>query len=168
MIEKIISGGQTGADQAGLRAAKAVGLATGGWLPQGCITLDGPRPDLLEIYSMQEHPKKGYPARTEANVRDSDGTIRFAEKFGSPGEKCTLKAIHWFRKPYLDIPILAMYNGKEWVAKAIGYSPADVLAWVKENNIRVLNVAGNSEQTCKGIGDVVHDFLVKVFGVTHD
>jgi Circularly permutated YpsA SLOG family len=35
---KIISGGQTGADQAGWRAAKACGLETGGWMPKGWKT----------------------------------------------------------------------------------------------------------------------------------
>jgi hypothetical protein len=35
MIEKLISGGQTGADRAGLEAAKALGIATGGTAPKG-------------------------------------------------------------------------------------------------------------------------------------
>ena len=35
MLEKIVSGGQTGADQGGWRAAVACGLATGGWMPEG-------------------------------------------------------------------------------------------------------------------------------------
>ena len=34
MLEKIISGGQTGADQAAWRAAKAFGVPTGGWMPK--------------------------------------------------------------------------------------------------------------------------------------
>jgi predicted Rossmann-fold nucleotide-binding protein len=91
IVEKVISGGQTGVDQAGLRAAKDSGISTGGWLPNGCITLEGSCPDLLELYSMQEHPRKGYPARTEANVRDSDGIIRFAENFKTSGEKCRVR-----------------------------------------------------------------------------
>ncbi len=35
MIERILTGGQTGADQAALRAARAAGIATGGWAPKG-------------------------------------------------------------------------------------------------------------------------------------
>jgi hypothetical protein len=31
MLKKIVSGGQTGADQAGLKAARAAGIETGGW-----------------------------------------------------------------------------------------------------------------------------------------
>jgi hypothetical protein len=42
MLERVISGGQTGVDQAALRVAKAIGLATGGWAPLGWETEDGP------------------------------------------------------------------------------------------------------------------------------
>ena len=34
MIDLVISGGQTGVDQAGWRAAKACGIRTGGWMPK--------------------------------------------------------------------------------------------------------------------------------------
>jgi hypothetical protein len=37
MFMKIISGGQSGADQAAWRAAKAFGIATGGWMPRGFL-----------------------------------------------------------------------------------------------------------------------------------
>lgn len=148
---KVISGGQNGADQAGLRAAKKAGLKTGGSLPLDCITLDGQRFDLIAEYDMEVMTKKGYPIRTEANVKNSDGTIRFAKTFSSAGEKCTLKAIKWYNRPYLDIDIK---NPK----------PKEVtLAWLRDNNIKVLNVAGNSEQTAPGIGDFVYEYLLEVF-----
>jgi hypothetical protein len=147
-LRKVISGGQTGADQGGLRIAKALGIPTGGWLPKGCITLDGPQPALLEEYNMQEHPKEGYALRTEANVRDSDGTIRFATNFKSPGEKCTLKAINWFKKPHIDVDL---NDPRPW---------HDVVFWIAEHRIRTLNVAGNSEQTSPGIGDKVYEYLL--------
>jgi hypothetical protein len=35
MLERVISGGQTGADQAGLAAAKRLGVPTGGFMPKG-------------------------------------------------------------------------------------------------------------------------------------
>ena len=71
-LVKIVSGGQCGADENALKAAKAAGLQTGGWLPNGSRTLDGPRPDLLTEYGMQEHTSPLYPPRTELNVKDSD------------------------------------------------------------------------------------------------
>lgn len=150
-VKKVISGGQNGADQAGLRAAKECGLATGGWLPRNCRTLDGPRPEFLEIYSMQEHPQDSYVPRTEANVRDSDATIRFASIFGSPGERVTLKAIKWYNKPYFDVDINKPPEKEE------------VLKFLKENKVEILNVAGNSERTSPGIGEFVYHFLLGIF-----
>jgi hypothetical protein len=46
MVRKIISGGQTGADQAGLAVAKRLGISTGGFMPKGLLTAAGPQPDL--------------------------------------------------------------------------------------------------------------------------
>ena len=150
---KIISGGQNGADQAALRAAKVHGLPTGGWLPKGCRTLDGPRLDFLTEYGMNEHPSDSYVSRTEFNVRDSDGTIRLAKTFSSPGERCTLKAIRWYNKPHLDINIEKLPD------KDV------VLSWLKEHDIKVLNIAGNSEQTTPGIGNIVFEYLNGVFAI---
>ncbi len=148
---KVISGAQNGTDQASLQAAKQLGLATGGWMPKGCITLDGPRFDLLEEYGMQEHPKKGYPPRTEQNIIDSDGTLRFATNWSSTGEKCTLKNIEWHNKPYFDVDINKPCN---WF---------EVYQWLAINNIKILNVAGNSEKTSPGITEKVFEYLTILF-----
>lgn len=150
MIEKVISGGQTGADQAGLRAAVKCGISTGGWLPNGCITLAGADASLLDRYGMMEHTG-GYAVRTEANVKDSDGTVRFAKTFKSAGEKCTLRAIKWFGRPYFDVDA------------ADPPDHDDMVNWILDNNIKTLNVAGNAEETASGIGDFVYEYLIKVF-----
>jgi hypothetical protein len=84
MLQKITSGGQCGADQAALRAARSVGIATGGWAPLGWLveSEDGRRniaaPQLAD-FGLAECPNPGYPARTRANVRDSDATIWFGD-----------------------------------------------------------------------------------------
>jgi hypothetical protein len=41
MIEKVVTGGQTGADRGGWRAAQACGIATGGWMPPLFASEDG-------------------------------------------------------------------------------------------------------------------------------
>jgi len=154
---KIISGGQTGADFAGLKAAKDFGFETGGMLPKNCRTLDGPRPEFLTEYNMVEHTSYSYVPRTEANVRDSDGTIRFASNFKSNGEKCTLKAIKWFNRPYIDVDIKNPRPVEE------------VINFIKQNNIQILNVAGNSELTSPGITETVYNYLINVFkGLKND
>ncbi len=72
MLKKIISGGQTGADQAALDAAIKLGIPHGGWIPKGRSTENGKLPDK---YKLKEMPTKSYPNRTEQNVIDSDGTL---------------------------------------------------------------------------------------------
>src|SRR2546430_13388645 len=79
-MRKIVSGGQTGVDQAALRAAVACGLAAGGWCPPGRISEDGTIPDIFQLRETPEErnqdaldiPKS---QRTEWNVRDSDATL---------------------------------------------------------------------------------------------
>ncbi len=44
MIEKIISGGQTGGDRAGLDVAIELGIPHGGLIPKGRKTEEGPLP----------------------------------------------------------------------------------------------------------------------------
>ena len=58
MLRKIISGGQTGADRAGLDFAVEVGLAHGGY---------------VERYRLIELATNSYPERTKRNARESDG-----------------------------------------------------------------------------------------------
>lgn len=105
MLELVMSGGQTGADQAGLRIAQQFGIPTGGWMPSDWQTEGGPRPEFQQLYGMKCLHHGGYKERTEANVRLSNGTIRFASDFNSMGEKCTLNAILDNNKPYMDIDI---------------------------------------------------------------
>jgi len=72
MLQKIISGGQTGADRAALDFAIGFDIPHGGWIPKGRKTEDGVLPDK---YKLKEMPTASYPKRTEKNVLDSDGTL---------------------------------------------------------------------------------------------
>lgn len=147
-LRKVVSGGQTGADQAGLRAARAAGFETGGWAPKGWLTEDGADPTLAG-YGLTECPKKGYPARTEANARDSDGTLWFGST-GSPGCRATFAACRRHAKP-----VLIVEDGTT--------RPGDVRAWLEAHQVEVLNVAGNRESSNPGLGAKVEAFLGRVF-----
>lgn len=158
---KIISGGQSGADLGGLRAGKALGLETGGWMPLGCNTENGTRPSYLTTYGMTECPHPGYPARTWCNVSDSDATIVFG-KLDEPGSALTVKFCnesnrHFMHVPMPDVPP-ALWSNLDMMERA------DVIRrWVRRHRIKILNVAGNRESTNPGIGKFTHDLLVRAF-----
>jgi hypothetical protein len=134
-IIKVISGSQVGADSGGLVAAKCLGLLTGGMAPKNYRTKYGNNP-LLKKYNVIESESEEYPPRTKWNVKNSDATIRFAYDFLTAGEICTLKAIKQYKKPYLDINLKDLEDGNILIF--------DVHDWFRENEIKVLNVAGNS------------------------
>jgi hypothetical protein len=77
LVQKIVSGGQTGADRAALEWAVEHNIPYGGWCPKGRLAEDGPI-DLR--YQLQETPSSSYPQRTEWNARDSDGTVTFPSR----------------------------------------------------------------------------------------
>ena len=142
MLLKIISGGQTGADQGGLEAGKHLGLETGGWMPRHFMTEDGPRPDFAERYGMREHTSPQYPPRTRLNVRDSQATVWFGNT-GSPGYRCTKAAADKWNQPFLVV-----------------CSPKDLRDFVEAHRIRILNVAGNRESKNPGLREkVIRTFL---------
>lgn len=150
-LKKVISGGQTGADQAGLVVAKRFGLETGGWMPKGFKTQEGSRPQFANIYTLQEHISADYSPRTELNVKESCGTVRLAACFDSRGEICTLKYIKKHKKPYIDIDL------------ADKPTPRVLAEWILENQIEVLNVAGNSENTYAGAFSSSASYLQSCF-----
>lgn len=153
MLEKVISGGQTGADRAGLVVAKELGLKTGGMMPLGFRAMDGDHPEYAKEYGMKENPFRTYPGRTRWNVANSDGTVRIATNWGSAGELLTLKCIREQGKPFFDVHVEAL-KGREITDKI-----AEFESWLWTMGIKTLNVAGNSERTSPGIFEWAKRFL---------
>ena len=89
-------------------------------MPRGWKTATGANPQLAEEFGLREHTGD-YADRTAANVRDSDGTIRFAGSFRTFGELCTLKWINHYGRPYIDIDIRSHHPVIE------------VVEWMREN-----------------------------------
>ena len=102
MLSKIISGGQTGADQAALDAAIELGIPHGGWIPKGRLTEAGPLPDK---YGLTEMTNKDYLKRTKQNVLDSDATVIFSHGDLKGGSKRTADFATELRKPFLHIDL---------------------------------------------------------------
>jgi hypothetical protein len=147
MIERIISGGQTGVDRAALDAALALGIPCGGWCPKGRRAEDGRIP---ERYPLEEASSSEYPVRTQMNVEDSDGTLVLSS--GSPrgGTALTIKLARRLNKPYLLIDLSQEAD------------PRKVRDWLKNNAIQVLNVAGPREGESPGIHEKASSFLREV------
>lgn len=161
ILERVISGGQTGVDQAALFAAQDMGLKTGGWIPRGFRTLKGSEPMLGVRFGLKEHSSYDYSPRTEQNVIDGDGTVRIAEMLSSAGERCTLKHIKTHKKPYLDIQVIL--NKLTYKPEITSHNIDRLKEFVQINKIKTLNVAGNSESTSPGIYDCTYTFLTLVF-----
>jgi hypothetical protein len=77
--------------------------------------------------------------------------VRFATDFNSAGERCTLKAINQYDKPHFDIHV------------PITTRPEVLSVWLEQHGVETLNVAGNSDDTSPGIGQIVEAYLIQVF-----
>jgi len=150
MIKKIISGGQTGADQGGLEAAKILGISTGGQAPKDFRTENGYAPEFEMLYSLEESNSVEYTPRTRFNVINSDGTVIFGDLFSS-GSKLTKEICKENRKPYFT------------VEEPNEHFCVLFKEWIRRNKIEVLNVAGNRESKNPGLQKKVREFLIKVF-----
>jgi Circularly permutated YpsA SLOG family len=151
MIERIVSGGQTGADRGGLEAALALGIAHGGWCPKGRRAEDGSVP---ERYQLRETSSAAYSERTRRNVADADGTVLFTRGTPTAGSKLTLDTARQLRRPVLHVDVRDI-TGDSRAAQRL------LRDWLEENRIRVLNVAGSRESGCPGIEAAVAAFLVE-------
>lgn len=131
VIKKIISGGQTGADQAALDFAIEQEIPHGGWITKGKKTERGALP---EKYRLQEMPGSIYPWNScRMNVLESDGTLILShgELNGGPALARDL----------------AEGNGQSWIhvdlEKTNTLEAARVVdSWIGLHGIKVLNVVG--------------------------
>jgi len=148
MIEKIVSGGQTGTDRAGLDIAIDLGIPCGGWCPKERLSEDGKIPD---IYPLTETTSKDYRKRTEMNIVDSDATLIITEGKPTGGTALTVRLAKKHSKPCLIVDLLSDTDVK------------DVSDWLNAKQVHVLNVAGPRESKHPGIQKRGKYFLLKAF-----
>jgi hypothetical protein len=149
-LTKIISGGQTGADRAGLDAAMELNIPIGGWCPKGRKAEDGP---IVEKYPLQETTLGDYRVRTEKNVKESDGTIIFTIGKPTGGTALTVKKAKALDKPHMVIDLDDDYDFDA------------VKGWLVDNNIEVLNIAGPRGSKFPDVYDRVKGYLKTLLGV---
>lgn len=135
MLDKIISGRQSGAEQAALRVASAFGIAQDGEMPMGVPTGD-------ETYD-------DGASRIERCVRDSDATLWFGETT-TANAQATVRASQRFSRPCMPV-----YPGAS-------FEPSHIVAWIEHNAVKTLYVTGIPEDEEPGIGGRVERFLTQV------
>lgn len=151
--DKIISGGQTGADQGGLDAAMALGIPHGGSCPLGRRSEDGPIPSK---YLLKETQSEFYRDRTTRNVQDSGGTVIFISGSidAEPGSALTFNLCRANERPVLLINL--SIDSVETAAKL-------VQEFVGKHQIKILNIAGSRASISPGIGVKVVEVLKLAF-----
>lgn len=151
MIYKVISGGQTGVDRAGLDAAMGAGIPTGGYCPKGRKAEGGTIPSK---YPLEELESSVYATRTEKNVVESDGTLILNKGDLSEGTKATYDFTVKHLKPCLIVQLDATQT----------IDSHQVIRWLKGQQIKILNIAGPRESKCsEGIYNEAFAFLEKLF-----
>ena len=144
MVEKIVSGGQTGVDRAGLDVAFELGIPCGGWCPKGRVAEDG---RIDERYPLKETPSTDYRVRTRLNVEQSEGTLVITRGPVTGGTALTIKLAREKGKPLLIIDLNQNPD------------PSTVQKWLKGEGIRILNVAGPRESKMPGLHAHALEFL---------
>ena len=151
MVHKIISGGQTGADQAALDVAILLGVSHGGWIPKGRLTENG----MLDgKYHLKEMTSANYNKRTEQNVIDSHGTLILSHGKLTGGSEYTRDMVLYHGRPWLHIDL----NKTETFQAA-----KRIRSWLAEHEIEVLNVAGPRASKDPAIYQATFDILETVF-----
>lgn len=148
----IYSGFQTGADIAGIKAARNKGLETKGYMPKGYLTEKGNKPQYKECGAI-ETSSTNYTGRTLKNVMNTDCTIIFDEA-NSGGSKLTKNYCMKQDSPYLYFNKVKMQDST--IVQTI-------LDFIINNDYKVINIAGNRESRSKGIEKRVYNILNKVF-----
>lgn len=146
----VVSGAQTGADRGALDAALDLGWPTAGWVPSGWRAEDGVIPERFRA-TLRASGWRSYAARTRQNVALGTGTLIVSpdvELTGGSWQTRDFARSH--RRPCLHVR-----------PQEAGVADR-VLAWIAEQRVGVLNVAGPRESRHPGIYRAARDLIVGV------
>ena len=129
------------------------GYIHGGWAPHGRLAEDGVIPAKNQLTEMAEG---GYRQRTRRNVVDSDATliVNLGELDG--GTLGTQVFAEKSSKPCLVV------QADPGISEEMGDS---VLAWWRQHDVKILNVAGRRESKRPGICRLTGELLTAVDAV---
>jgi len=171
-IFNIRTGGQAGVDRAVLDSAlnyienynnninnrkKYLTIKLTGWCPRGRRAEDG---TIDRRYPLIETPSSEYEERALWNIQDADATLVFLlpgfklSDFG-PNKDRTNFVVEEAEK--LRKPRKVVFLSSNTVNKV-----SEILRWIDENRIKMLNIAGSKESSCPGIYVKTYAFVTKL------
>jgi hypothetical protein len=140
----IMSGGQTGADRAGLDFAIENNIPHEGFCPRGRKAEDGP----LDLkYNLSETDSAGYSRRTYFNVFYADATLIFINGDLTKGSAYTEVVCKTQNKKYKIINFMDLN------------SDFNLKDWIEQHKIKSLNIAGSRESINPGIYQLTKTYL---------
>jgi Circularly permutated YpsA SLOG family len=151
MIEKIISGGRPGAEQAALDAAIKLGIAHGGWTPKGSLDTDA---TIADKYHLLEMPTTNPAENLKKNIRESDGTLILFHGRLSRDTEHALRTTRRYTTPvlYLDLNSTSAFNAASLIND-----------WIIDNDLGILHVTGPSQREDQKIHTATLDILQAVY-----
>lgn len=153
MMEKIVAGGTTRAEQEAWASARRAGVATGGYMARGWMTEDGPRPRLGMLYGAIEFPL-AEPTRLRANLRRSGALLWLGDPTSASGA-AALEAARDLGRPYL-------------AAEPGLTPPSEVAAWLSVFEIRTLTIGAEAESARPGLAARTRPFLDRVLAALQE
>jgi hypothetical protein len=148
-LPKLVSGGQTGVDRAALDVALDLGLDCGGWCPRGRAAEDGP---IASRYPLRETPGAHPSQRTTWNVRDSQATLALVRGEPVGGTALALAHAKILGRPTLLIDL------------SVRPDPEAIQAWIANQGVQSLNVAGPRESQARGVYRQARSLLEAALG----
>jgi hypothetical protein len=149
MVERIISGGQTGVDRAALDVALRLNIPIGGWCPRGRRAEDGRIP---RRYPLRDTPSDRYGQRTAWNVRDADATLILTIGDLTRGTAFTHRMTMALQRPVYVVDL----------AQTRAVSP--VRRWLRRHAVRTLNVAGPRASASPEMYNLAARFMQRLLG----
>lgn len=136
-----------------MKAAKSVGYETGGWMPNGCRTEHGDKPEYIDLYGMKMTRSANYQTRTSCNILESDLTLLLYRNLKSPGTELTVRLARANNKRLLMVRL----ENKTWDIGVLNLSQT-----IHGFDPKIINVAGNRESQAPGIQKCAEFYLRRV------
>ena len=146
-VTRIVSGGNIGVEQAGLRTARAMDIKTGGTSAKGWAvwdrTTDAPASDIatLQGFDLKEGVKGA--DNVEKNIIDSGGTVIFDPK-AEGWRRLSVNPRDQLSEAMADVYILAKRHKRQVIVNPSG---SELAHWLKEHEIRTVHVTGSRLRT---------------------